>query len=47
MTKEEFKEAFMERFLLGSARKARAKEFKELKQWPNIIVVEYGVCFTH
>ena len=43
-TWEEFKEAFMERFLPESIRTARARE--ELKQLPNMTMVEYDVRFT-
>ena len=36
----------MERFLPESVRRVRALEFEELKQLPNMIVVEYDVRFT-
>ena len=36
----------MERFLPESVRRARAREFEELKQLPNMTVVEYDMRFT-
>ena len=46
MTWEEFKEAFMKRFLPKRVRKARAREFKDLKQLPTVTMAKYDVCFT-
>lgn len=42
----EFKEKFMERFLLKSIYQARAREFETLKQGLNMIVVKYDIRFT-
>ena len=46
MTWEEFKKAFIERFLSRSVRKERAREFKDFKQLLSMTVVEYDVRFT-
>ena len=46
MTWEEFKESFMERFLPKSVRKAKAKQFKILKQVLGITMTKYGAYFT-
>ena len=46
MTWEEFEGVFVERFLPQSVRKARAREFEELKQLPSMTMAEYDVHFT-
>ena len=43
MTWKEFSKSFMERFLLESMRKAKAKKFEKLEQTSSTIVVEYDV----
>ena len=45
-TWEEFKKAFMERFLLESVIRAKVRELEDLKQLLSMIVAEYDVCFT-
>ena len=45
-TWEEFKEAFMERFVPESVRRAKAREFEDLKQLPSMSVAEYDIKFT-
>ena len=42
---EEFKEAFMERFVLESVRRAKAKEFEDLKQLSSISMTKYNIEF--
>ncbi|KAF7820814.1 DNA/RNA polymerases superfamily protein [Senna tora] len=46
MTWEEFRGAFIDRFLPQSVRDARAREFETLKQIPSITVTEYDCLFT-
>ena len=36
----------MDRFLPKGVRREKAREFKDLKQFPSITMVEYDVCFT-
>ena len=43
---EEFKKAFMERFIAKSVRMAKARDFKDTKQLPNIFMAEYDIKFT-
>ena len=45
-TWEEFREFFMERFLPESVRKAKAREFEDLRQIPSMSVSEYDIRFT-
>lgn len=43
---DEFKNAFVDRFLLETVRKTKGYEFERLVQTPCVTVVEYDVKFT-
>ncbi|WRX19289.1 Retrotransposon gag domain - like 10 [Theobroma cacao] len=45
-TREEFTQAFMERFLPESVRDAKAQEFETLIQAPGMTVSDYDIQFT-